>query len=415
MLSTLTRRRAVLRHPQARHATPPETDPRKLPGATRLPHVCFVAPETWPVFSGDEHTEVVGGAELQQSILARMLAQAGYRVSMICLDYGQPARVTLDDVEVVRTYKPDAGIPVVRFIHPRTTAMWRAMRAIDADVYYQRSPAALTAVVAAFCRRYGKRSIYAGASDTDFLPGRESLRFRRDRWLFERALATVDAVVVQNETQRADCQEHYGRHSILIPSCYELPQDAHPGHGECVLWVATLRPDKRPELLLELARRLPHRHFVVIGGPSHGEPDSEACYAAIAAAAADLPNVQMLGFQPVSKAEPWFDRARVLVSTSSREGMPNVFLQAWARGVPTVAFLDIGARLGGEPVYPVMHDVAEAAGEIERLFADDVAHAHAAARCREYFAATHSGPEVLARYRRVLDDLVRRDARRRSA
>lgn len=408
MLSALSRRRDVLRHPQARHATPPDTDPRQLPGATRLPHVCFVAPETWPVFSGDERTEVVGGAEVQQSILARMLARAGYRVSMICLDYGQAERVKIDGIEVLRTYKPDAGIPVLRFLHPRITAMWRAMRAVDADVYYQRSPAALTAVMAAFCRRHGKRSIYGAASDSDFVPGQQLLRFRRDRWLFERALAQVDAIIVQNETQQRDCRNNYHRRSIVIPSSYEAPADSTAAGGDCVLWVATLRPDKRPDILLELARRLPHRRFVMIGGPARSDVGGESYYQAIARAAAHLPNLEMLGFQPLAKTEPWFDRARVFVSTSTLEGMPNVFLQAWSRGVPTIAFLDVGARLQGKPVYPIVKDAAEAAAEIERLFGNDIEHAHASARCREYFAATHSGHESLSRYRRALDELVAR-------
>jgi len=371
------------------------------------PHICFVAPNAWPVFSHDPRIEIIGGSEVQQSILARALSRAGYRVSMICLDFGQPQRVLLDGVTVHKTYRPDAGLPVLRFVHPRLTALWRAMRAVDADIYYQRCSAMLTAVVAEFCRRYRKGSIFASAADLDFVPGRQPIRYLRDRWLFERGLALVDRIVVQNATQQRNCRANYGRESTQIPSCYELPAGVSPGTGDCVLWVASLRERdyKRPELFLELAKRLPRRRFVMIGGA--GGDARNACFERIRNEAAAIPNVEFTGFLPLARVEPYFDRARVLVNTSVHEGMPNTFLQAWARGVPTVAFVDTGARLGGEPVYRVVEQVEEAAGEIDRLFTDDAYWARASARCREYFGSTHSTPKVLERFEGLLGELVR--------
>lgn len=382
---------------------PAEMSVASLPGATRRPHICFVAPEVWPVLSRNTDIEVVGGAEVQQSILARLLARAGYRVSMICFDYGQPKRVTLDGISVLRCHARDAGLPVWRFIHPRLTGIWHAMSEVNADIYYQRSAGMLTAVVAAFCHRHGKRSIYAGASDSEFVPGRQLIRYRRDRWLFERGLAAVDTIIVQNETQRRDCLARYQRAATIIPSCYELPANSRPGAGEYVLWVATLRPGKRPELFLELARRLPHRRFVLAGGAAGNDPGGKTYFDAMRSAANDLPNVEFTGFLPLAQIEPRFDRARVVVNTSTVEGMPNVFLQAWARGIPTVALIDVGAQWQGKPLYCVATDLDMAAAEIERLFDDDLYRARAAARCRDYFAATHASDAVLARYKHILD------------
>src|SRR5687768_13851937 len=78
------------------------------------PHLCFLAPHAWPVFSGIPHPGTIGGAEVQQSTLARLFAANGYRVSMICLDYGQPQRSVMHGVTVHKAFRPEAGLPVLR-------------------------------------------------------------------------------------------------------------------------------------------------------------------------------------------------------------------------------------------------------------------------------------------------------------
>ena len=366
--------------------------------------MCFVAPLAWPVLARDPDIDIVGGAEVQQSILARGLAATGYRVSMICLDFGQPQPALVDGVTVHKTYRPDEGIPVLRFLYPRLTGMWRAMRKVDADVYYQRTADMLTGIVAEFCRHHDKRSIYGAASDVDFLPGRQKIQYLRDRRLYEHGLRRVDRVIVQNTEQQRNCRTHYGRDATVIPSCYELPAGAGGDGGDTVLWVGNMRDIKRPELFLEIARRLPHRRFVMVGGTgvSNGH---ETRFESIRAAALQQPNLEFPGFLPLERVEPLFDRARVVVNTSIHEGMPNTFLQAWARGVPTLAFVDTGARLGGEWVTYVARDPVDAAAQIERLLSDPAHWQRASARCREYFDRTHATGGTLERFGRVIDEL----------
>lgn len=364
------------------------------------PSLCFVAPHAWPVFSGDTRIAEIGGAEVQQSILARLFAAGGYRVSMICLDYGQPDGAVVDGVTVHKAYRWEAGVPVLRFLHPRLTRMWRALGDADADIYYCRSAGMLVGLVVEFCRRHGKRSIYAGASDMDFLPAlRKKIRYARDRWLFRRGLARVDRIVAQNEAQRASCLATYGREAHVIPSCYQLPaaSAARRTLRDSVLWAGTFRADKRPELFLQLAARLPQRRFVIVGGPGRGEA---ALFERIRREAARCANVEVTGFLPLAQVESRFDAARVLVNTSVYEGMPNAFLQAWARGVPTVATVDVGT-----PVHKQFAGVEEGAREIEALFADQESWVRASRRCREYFEANHSGAETLERYGRLFDEL----------
>jgi glycosyltransferase involved in cell wall biosynthesis len=392
-----------LRAPREAPASRPVASPRE---AARRPHVCFVAPTTWPVISGDTAIKVVGGAEVQQSMIAPALAARGYRVSMICLDYGQPDGSVVNGVTVRNIHKPDDGIPGVRFVHPRFTSVWGAMKAIRADVYYQRTAAVYTAYMAAFCHLHGKKSIYAGASDVDFLPGREDIRFGRDKKIFQWGVRNVDRIVTQNEVQQKQLFDHYGIEGSVIPSCYVPPAGAKNDPNGYVLWTASIRPSKRADLALEIARRLPQHRFVIIGGP---DPDrkSREYYESLCRTASSLPNVEMKGFVPFTQAEKWFDGARVVLNTSLYEGFPNTFLQAWSRGIPTVAFIDTGSRdAEGEPVYDAVEEVAEGAWKLERLMRDAALWQRASGRVASYFHAAHSIDAVIDRYEREIGLLL---------
>lgn len=379
-----------------------DADPDGNAVASRLPSVCFVAPLAWPVLADVAELKIVGGAEVQQSILARALAEAGFPVSMVCNDFGQADGVRVRGVTVYKTHRIEQGIPVVRFLHPRLSTTWAALRRANADIYYTRSSSMLAGVVAAFCRRHGRRSVYAAASDVDFVPEKQALRFRRDRWMFEYGVRHADAIIVQNAFQQETCYENYGRRATVIPSAYAPPVNATADENGSVLWVGTIRDYKQPELLLEMARRLPQLRFVMVGGAGGLRQQDIRYFEGVKREAQSLRNVEFAGFVPYAGVEAYFNRARVFVNTSRFEGFPNTFLQAWARGVPTVSFVDTGSRQGLEPIYAVVRDVSAAVQEIGRLMLDDDHWQAASARCRMHYWTHHSMSSVTARYTKAL-------------
>ena len=391
----------------ARASMPTERRPEStLPRAR--PHICFLAPTTWPVFSGDTTIPVVGGAEVQQSMIAPALAARGWRVSMICYDYGQPDEASVRGVTVYKMHKPDEGIPVVRYLHPRLTSLWRALKRVDADVYYQRTAAAYTGFLAYFCRLHGRRSIYAGASDVDFLPGREDIRYGRDKKIFEWGVRRVDRIIAQNPAQQEQLRANYGRDSTFIPSCYAPPPGSRADRGGYILWAATVRPSKHAEMMLEIARRLPELPIVMVGGPDPGRREREY-FESIREAARGLPNVRMEGFVPFAEVDRWFDGARLFVNTSRYEGFPNTFLQAWSRGMPSIGFVDTGSRgADGVPPYELVAGVAEATWKIDRLMKDDIVWQQASQRAVAHFRAHHSIEAVAALYEREIDEVLAR-------
>ena len=359
-------------------------------------HICFVAPNLWPVLARDAGIRMVGGAEVQQSVLIRLLQREGYRVSVVTQDFVQPQRALVEGVTVHKTFRPQDGLPVLRFLHPRLTSTWGALKDVDADIYYCRAASMLVGIVAEYCKRYGKRSVYAAASDADFVPGHRQIRYARDRILFEHGLRNVDHLVVQNAAQLEACRRSFGREATLIPSSYELPAKRSKAKQEYVLWAGRVMPDKRPELFIELARALPQRRFVLIGGTG----GDDAYYERVRAMAGQLPNLEATGFLPLAEAETWFDRARVVVNTSAYEGMPNTFMQAWARGVPTAATVDVGT-----PVHRFLTTAEALKDEVERLCADHAYWESAGRACKAHFQKVHSSDAVLQQYGQVFEAL----------
>jgi glycosyltransferase involved in cell wall biosynthesis len=363
-----------------------------------------VAPDAWPVIAGSRDIPVVGGAEVQQGFIARALASRGYRVSLISLDYGQEEPSEVDGIRMYKAHRPDEGIPVVRFVHPRMTKMWRAMKRVNADIYYQRTSSVVTALLALFCRRHGKRSIYAGASDMDFVPGQEEIALLRDKLIFRFGLRRVDHVVVQHAGQQRTCRSNYGREATLIPSCYAPPASARADRQGHVLWVARMGKSKRPELAVEIARRLAGHRVVMVGGPEGGR-SGDAVYRAVREAASGVPNLRLAGFVPYAQVDRYFDGARVLLNTSKFEGFPNTFLQAWSRGIPTVSLLDTQSIEDDVPVSALAQGAEDGAAAAARLMSDDLAWHQASQRALRHFKRVHSVDAMLVRYEHLLATL----------
>jgi glycosyltransferase involved in cell wall biosynthesis len=371
---------------------------------SKQPSICIVLPNIYAVLSGAKGIRFVGGAELQHTIVAKALAQSGYKVSVVCLDHGQPDGEIIDGVQIFKSHRPAGGVPVIRFFYPRLLRTWQAMKRANADIYYQPCAAYLTGVVVAFCRVHGKKSVFAGASDTDFIPDKLRLRSLRDRVMYRWGLRHADAIVAQTPKQQRLSTERLGRVASLIPNGYALPSAPESNRREYVLWVGSIRQVKRPERFLEIARKMPHQKFRMIGGPIADADDGGAYYEGIKAEAARIPNLEFLGFIPYAETEPHFDHAAVFVNTSDVEGFPNTFLQAWARGVPTVSYFD--PALTEADVFRKVGDIPQAVSAIESLLRDADLWQACSVRCKAYFQRHHAIEAIVQRYADLFGQLM---------
>jgi glycosyltransferase involved in cell wall biosynthesis len=371
---------------------------------TTLPRICIVLPNIYPVLSHSRAIELVGGAEIQHTVAATSLAKAGYDTSVVTLDFGQPDWLECEAVKVFKSHMPGGGIPVLRFLYPRLVKTWRAMQRADADIYLQPCAGYLTGVVSAFCRMYGRKSVFVGASDTDFIPDKLRLSGRRDKSFFYWGVRNAHGVIVQTTKQKRLCRENYGRDATVIPNGYELRQPRPANRRDYVLWVGSIRDVKRPDRLIQIARALPEYKFRMIGGPTGDGPEPQAYYRKVKAEAQTVRNLEFFGFLPYDEAEPHFDHASVFLNTSDVEGFPNTFLQSWARGIPTVSMFD--PQLTEPDVYCKAATIDNAVASIRELIENPGIWNGYAIRCKSYFQKHHSVAANVDRYSAFFSELA---------
>ena len=105
-----------------------------------------------------------------------------------------------------------------------------------------------------------------------------------------------------------------------------------------------------------------------------------------------MPNLELIPQRARPELLELVDRAVAVVNTSDFEGMSNLFLEGWARGVPTLALNHdpdgvIGANgLGGFAA----GDPARLVELARKLWDERADQASLAARCRRYATEHHS-------------------------
>jgi glycosyltransferase involved in cell wall biosynthesis len=362
--------------------------------------ICFVGMANLPALAPAYAHLGIGGAELQQTLVAKALVKRGLKVSMVVGDYGQPDGASWSGVRTFKAYHLNAGLPVIRFLHPRWTTVWAAMRRADADIYYVSCAGVLVWQIALFARLFRRKTVFRIASDSDCDPHTLLVPTWRDRKLYAYFLPLIDAVLAQTQRQRDLLMRNFSRESRIVAPIAEAAARRLPFHERSidVLWVGNFRPLKRAELLLTLAERFPDMSFHMAGGPLAIAPKY---FEAMRSKAAALPNVEFHGAVLYHEVGELFERARVLVNTSETEGFPNTFLQAWGCGAPVVTFLDPGEIVAREGLGRAVANFEDMQDAIGALATQQPLWEATSARCcrymdREYDPAVAADPYLNA-------------------
>jgi glycosyltransferase involved in cell wall biosynthesis len=333
-----------------------------------------------------------GGAETQVLLVSRALAERGLRVCVIVFDtpgFDIPSRI--DGVDVVLRPPPsNNGRLIGRF--REVAAVGKSVLGVHASVVVTRCAGPNVGLVCFWAKLARVRFVYSSAHDLDF-NYEALLPHRHHRALYRLGVALADGIVVQTEEQLRLCQLKFRRTPRVIRSVSE-PAELADCQPEAFLWIGRLDPIKKPLEFVRLAQSLPGARFWMVRAPS-GDPLGGARLARVVEQAARrLPNLELFEPCPRSELLALMQRAVAVVSTSGSEGMPNIFLEAWSRGIPALALhhdpdgIISRYRLGG-----FAHGSRQRLAELAlQLWAGRSAGRWA--RCQAYVRTNHS-PDVI--------------------
>jgi len=358
-----------------------------------------------------------GGAEYQISLLMDALsAEGGYEVHYLTHFIDQRERTRNYGVSVV-----GAGGPLPRLGYVMDArSLYGTLRQIGPHVIYQRVACAYTGICALYSLRRRVPMIWHVAHDSDVAPrllepARNFVRRRLEKWAVSYGARNATGIVVQTRHQGELLQENFGRTpDALIPNFHPPAAESMDKSGPLtVIWIANLKQWKRPDVFVRLAGHFGTRsdvRFIMVGAPAAATGNQD-WRRSLMRSIEGAHNLQYIGQKTHTEVNQLLARSHVFVNTSTHEGFPNTFIQAWMRGVAVVSLsVDPDGVLEREQVGMAAHTEAGLETAVRRLIDDPELLAAYANRGREHAAAHHS----LANIGRLLQ-LIRTYARRSEA
>jgi glycosyltransferase involved in cell wall biosynthesis len=371
-------------------------------GYEKKPRICFIAHNAYGALSGGVSGHI-GGVERQTSMMARWLAERGYKVSVVTWDEGQDDGVEIDSVKVFRLCRKDAGIKGLRFFWPRWTSLVAALSRADADVYYQNCGEYVTGQVALWCRRHGRKFIYSVASDPDCDARLPKMHKLRERILYRYGLKAADKIIVQTRRQRDMLRASFKIDSVVVPMPCPGPTEGEYTNCEReqngsphVLWIGRICEVKRPDRLLDLAEACPDLIFDLVGPTSDSEYARSVCRRA-----KNIKNVHLHGSVARERVPDFYKKASIMCCTSDFEGFPNTFLEAWSYGLPIISTIDPDNLIAERGLGKTGKDITDLAAGIRELIDLPQKWQKASQSAREYYLENHVPYKAMERFEHV--------------
>jgi glycosyltransferase involved in cell wall biosynthesis len=301
---------------------------------------------TWGEVAGALEGNTRGGGELQIALLMKALVKSGHEVVVVDQNV-KGDYITSNGIKIFHLNDYEKGVKFLRFFTNRLPELYSTLKAQKADVYY--CQIRYFAHLMAFWAARKNKSVFVIqlASDLDALGFRKRIKhdylthFEGLYWFFKVFLTELifpylvrnaDIVLVQHEGQKEVLRKK-GIKSIIFNNLIELdeiPEISNPVRHD-FSYVGALDKRKGFAEFYHLVEKAPFATFKVIGQPR--DRTGYKYYEKLKS----FKNVTLFGNLNHPQTLTHIMNSKALISTSPMEGFPNIFVEAWACGIPVLS------------------------------------------------------------------------------
>jgi len=294
--------------------------------------ICILMPVHW--------SYCMGGAEYQSKRIVNALSASGkYEIFFLARDIDPDYEP--DNHKIIRINNI-FGVRNGR-LFADTIPLINILKRIKPDIIYQRVGSAYTGIGSYFAQKYGGKFVWNIARDDDIEPSRYQFsrhiigKFIEKKFL-EYGIRKATHIIAQTNYQAELLERNYKRPpSTIIYNFHPLPTEPIIKSSSIkVVWIANLKPQKKPEIFLSLVKELQFLQdieFIMIGELQGGRIFKRRIMAEIK----QINGLEYMGRLSQEDINEILSSAHIFVNTSEVEGFPNTFIQAWMRKVPVVS------------------------------------------------------------------------------
>ncbi len=288
--------------------------------------ITFVSFQSYPLFN-QKQPGAFGGAELQLSIIAKQLSKIGYDVDILTASYNNHETEIIEKIKIIKLGNLSPKIlNQIKFI----SKFIYELLISESNVFIQRSAGVETGIIAIISRILNKKFIYMSASTIDVDGKYKKLHPIRGIF-YNLGISLANTIVVQNNEQKKLLKKTYKKSAVIIKNSYVIKKQPRTKKSY-ILWVGSSQKLKQPQIFLDIASNFPDEKFVMI------MPNNDhQLWEKINGQSKFLTNLKIISQVPFLEIQNYFNKAKLLINTSSYEGFPNTFIEAGLAKIPIVS------------------------------------------------------------------------------